>query len=314
MRYTKKDYLNNVYTHNEAEHPNTTNDFQLNIPINNSQANCEIKVRLNDDCGNGHEDFAITAYFWTVGKERTDRNWEMGGCCHDEILKIRPDLAPFVALHLSDSLGAPMYAVENGFYHLRNSEKGVFMSYMRLKDENEFQYFNAAEDKAHFWYLLTKSKVPARWKKEAKGAISLLEKMIGTGEKFLSRATKENFSPMPKGEQKAIEALLKEGYYTDEARDERAKQKAIDIINKHMDELTAELNEKVRKAEIDFELSVAMVPFVGTSNNWIYYNHTKTLKLNWNTTQWKPAIDEDVCKAIKEHFESTFDYVESVVW
>jgi len=60
-----------------------------------------------------------TAPYWTCtawfGGDRDD---SYGGCCHETILDLRPDLAPFVRLHLSDPAGVPMYAVENGWYFM----------------------------------------------------------------------------------------------------------------------------------------------------------------------------------------------------
>jgi hypothetical protein len=62
--------------------------------------------------GNTAPYFSITGEGYENGREA------FGGCCHDEILKHCPQYADLVALHLSDMDGAPMYAVENGFFHL----------------------------------------------------------------------------------------------------------------------------------------------------------------------------------------------------
>lgn len=74
----------------------------------------KIEIRLSDDCNNGHNDFAITATTYSPSGK-----WESGGCCHEEILKVKKSLKPFVDLHLADEDGVPMYAIENGFYHLQ---------------------------------------------------------------------------------------------------------------------------------------------------------------------------------------------------
>ena len=88
-----------------------------------------ISIRLDDQCKNGHQDFAITATIYEKGKPQTDRNMIAGGCCHEEILKAHPELKIFVDLHLCDYSGAPMYAEENGFYHLRRMTKEEFIQY-----------------------------------------------------------------------------------------------------------------------------------------------------------------------------------------
>lgn len=73
---------------------------------------CE--VRYDDECGNGHNTFAITAdgYRKTKNGKWVD---EFGGCCHDEIKKRFPKLAHLIKWHLCNSDG-PMYYIQNTLY------------------------------------------------------------------------------------------------------------------------------------------------------------------------------------------------------
>lgn len=74
--------------------------------------------------GNQHPYFSITA---TIDDQWTRRNNDCRscGCLHDEILRLWPQLAPIVALHLSDAnTGEPMHAEANGFYHLAGATSG----------------------------------------------------------------------------------------------------------------------------------------------------------------------------------------------
>lgn len=80
----------------------------------------KITLRYDDECGNGHNSFAMTADI----KEQNDfGRWvdTTGGCCHDEIIKARPDLAKFVKWHLCDSTG-PMHHIANSLYHAGNRD------------------------------------------------------------------------------------------------------------------------------------------------------------------------------------------------
>ena len=72
------------------------------------------EVRYDDECGNGHNTFAITA---TINEKRGNQ-WRdySGGCCHDEVAKHFPELAPFIKWHLVSSDG-PMHYVANTLYH-----------------------------------------------------------------------------------------------------------------------------------------------------------------------------------------------------
>lgn len=77
------------------------------------------KVRYDDECGNGHNSFAITA---TIS-ERCGNQWRdyCGGCCHEEISKHFPKLAPLIKWHLCASDG-PMHYVANTVYHAGNRQ------------------------------------------------------------------------------------------------------------------------------------------------------------------------------------------------
>lgn len=80
-------------------------------------------------------------YFSLTG-DGMDRGSGFGGCCHDEILKHWPDLAPLVALHLATIDGEPMHALENGFYHLGGTKwQGANMAHVA-------SHFRISEDDA----------------------------------------------------------------------------------------------------------------------------------------------------------------------
>lgn len=64
--------------------------------------------RYDDQCNNGHNTFAITA---SVRVPRT-RDEVAGGCLHEEIAEVFPELAPFIKWHLCSSDG-PMHYLAN---------------------------------------------------------------------------------------------------------------------------------------------------------------------------------------------------------
>src|SRR6185312_390500 len=101
----------------------TTNDIRFTTTKTKKGIDYVIKIRLNDECKNGHNDFSITGDMYLSGKVHTDRNNQGGGAIGDEIAKCFPEFKIFNDLHLCDAKGAPMYAQANGFYHLKNSSK-----------------------------------------------------------------------------------------------------------------------------------------------------------------------------------------------
>ncbi len=71
-------------------------------------------VRFDDECGNGHNTFSLTA---DIDRKLGNGRWEedSGGCCHDEIAKHFPELAPVIKWHLVSTDG-PMHYPGNVTY------------------------------------------------------------------------------------------------------------------------------------------------------------------------------------------------------
>jgi hypothetical protein len=158
--------------------------------------NLIVKIRLNDECKNGHQDFAITADLYK-GKGRSETSLISCGCLHDEILKYAPKYKKFVDLHLCDYDGVPMYAVSNGLYHMKegfNDDKGsheeTFCNYYRITPK-QYEELKKAKEKAYFGFLLVKLGITEQWKKEAKDAIKTLENL--TGDTFINDSAKSQF-------------------------------------------------------------------------------------------------------------------------
>ena len=136
-----------------------------------------VEIRLSDDCKNGYCDFAITG---TIYRKKSNGTWEtaLAGCIHEEILKYFPEFSDFVALHLSNSKGQPMYAVENGIYWLKDDlKKGA--DYLRISESVAMQL---SADKDYFKYQLFALGIASGWKQDADKAIAHLEQL--TGETF----------------------------------------------------------------------------------------------------------------------------------
>ena len=64
-----------------------------------------VTIRYDDQCGNGHNTFSITA----AGRD-------MSGCCHKEVVANFPHLKKFIKWHLTSSDG-PMHYISNTVYH-----------------------------------------------------------------------------------------------------------------------------------------------------------------------------------------------------
>jgi hypothetical protein len=260
----------------------------------------EIDIRLNDECHNGHDDFAITA----SGRYKNHSNrfdpWDIGGCCHDEIIKLRPDLLPFVELHLSNSKGQPMYTVENGYYHLTTGTKGTTMNYLRITS-NEYNILKNSGDKLHFTLQLENIGLIERWQNEANEAIILLEKM--TGEVYKDSTTKETFTKLTEGQRLDLHNKLGAGYYTPEEVERRRKQS----VNDKKDALIKDLQDTAikEKNKIDVELSIKLYVIASglLIDNFIYYDHTNEGVFNWMDSSYRTKTTPEEFNAFIQNLD-----------
>lgn len=265
----------------------TSNDLRHTVTRSIGDKKIIVKIRLNDECKNGHQDFAITADIYE--KARNGRHVRScGGCCHDEILKYFPQFKIFIDLHLSDYLGAPTYAVANGFYLLKNSDKQTVLNYLRINDDL-YNKLYLAEDKEYFKYLLYSLGIVEQWSEEARQGIKYLEQLTKT--EFINDSKRSQIEPLSEEEKKDIETRLKEGYYNIDAinlRNEEARQtKKNELI---LDLQTKFLNEKTKlKKELTVKMFLLKNDF--SIDNFIYYTHKNEGVFNWQS--WGTKFSEE---------------------
>lgn len=102
----------------------------------------QVKIGFDDDCGNGHNTFSITADVYTIESRRRN-DIAAGGCMHEEIAKIFPELAHLLQWHLWSTDGG-MHYVANAAFHASNRDcwgtlkgeprPGSFETFVRFSD------------------------------------------------------------------------------------------------------------------------------------------------------------------------------------
>jgi hypothetical protein len=280
----------------------TTNDLRHGITVIQGEEKTVIKIKLNDECKNGHEDFSMTADIYEDGRDVG------GGCCHDHILKLRPDLKPFADLHLATWQGVPMYAVENGFYwfagfvpavgsaveyHGGSGRDGkpqdecrrIFAEMMRATPEQVEAIVSAMpRSKDELQAVLEDLGFPAQWQSEAQAAIAQLEQW--TGKTFKSEATRGHWEPLSDEKRALIAERRATGYYSPEqvaARDAEKFAKAKAAKLKDIQDGVTESTEKLRRnAQVRTYFIERYFPHF---QNFIYYDHTNTVAVNWSNTE-----------------------------
>jgi hypothetical protein len=274
-----------------------TNNITHKIYHQKNNVKMSIDIRLNDECKNGHADFAITA----DAKEYYNGRWQDSfcGCCHEEILARYPKLKKFVDLHLSDSNGAPMYAQANGFYHLwdenktKEERKRITKEYMRCT-EAEFKQLAKTKDKEYFHYMIDVLKLPIKWKKEADQAIKELEKLSGQKWDNSYKWVRSNYTSLTTKQKQAVKNKIDSGFYSDRAMKKREEERHKQEIKKQLADIEKDRRQAVEKINVEANLDKWLIEkiewlkkkdrthtFLMSFKNSIYYNHSNELCFNW---------------------------------
>lgn len=273
-----------------------TNELSYNVTKfyaeNGITYKMNVRISLDDYCNNGVCDWSITADIYE--KRRNGRFvWCTSGCCHDEILKRFPEFKTFIDLHLCNHYGQPMCPVENGFYHLKNSDKETTINYLRITETEYDMLRNNTEDELYFKHLLYTLGIVDRWKQKSLKAIKQLEALTGNtwenpykpeNECFVLKLTDE--------ERTLIENRIKEGYYTSEAIQARKDQKKREEYEKKRNEIIADFEKEIQKAENRKLVRLAVLDAGISLKNVIYYDHSNELAFNWNDYEEKVTQEQ----------------------
>lgn len=280
-----------------------TNDIRFKTSKTIGKETIYVSIRLNDECKNGHQDFAITGDLYKAGKPKIDRYHISGGCIHEDVLNFFPEFKQFVRLHLCDYEGIPMYAVENGYYHLTNGFNNTKPEDKTFKDEfceyyrvsaSQFDILSTSRNKLQYALHLQNLDILGQWKEEANAAIKSLEDMTGT--KFVVDSVKTQFHAPTEAQINEENEKQKNGYYTNEAEQKRELSKQAETIAK----LKATMDKEIKKITDEFNVMVEVLKVGGKKalDNCIYYNHSETLAFNWKS--YDMISEELVNKIIAE--------------
>lgn len=255
----------------------TTNNLKHNLIKTINGLTYYIAIRLNDECKNGHNDFSITGMVYEADKPKIDRYCHGGGAMGDTLAKLFPELSIFNELHLCDVNGAPMYAIENGFYFIQNEPKHI-MSHFRV-NEKEAEILKTAEDRQQLIYMIEQMGLIKRWKDEANKAIKLLEEW--TGEKFKDDSKKLQVITLKAKDKALIDSKIKAGYYTEEECAKRVYHEKQDKLKEAFNKIEEEYNESCDKHFNEYLVKKAVLLGGLSLDNLIYYNHTNEAVFNW---------------------------------
>jgi hypothetical protein len=295
-----------------------TNALRHSIVASRGEQVTTIKITLDDDCGNGHEDFSVTA---DIREKDSRGRWANagGGACHDHILSLCPELKPFVDLHLCTWQGIPMHCAANAWYWLAGAlglsyveyhgSSGsdaktkeeclrIFKEHVRCTDD-ELPALLKCRSQAELQIAIEDLGILQRWRQEADAAIEQLE--AWTGQEFESSATRGQWVSATQEDRQLVAERRASGYYTPEAIAARDAEKAAAKKAKRRKGLLEDHDKAVRKLERKLEVELFILDNFDEKPNCIYYDHTNEVAVNWTTTE--KLVTKDQFAAMVKVFE-----------
>lgn len=267
------------------------NSFTTSKVYDGGQKKINVQIRIDDQCGNGHCEFAITA---DIYEKATNGRWvwTAGGCQHEEILKCFPEFSDFVALHLSNIHGAPMYPEANGHYLLATEGAKKCAEYLRI-DEQTAQMLSG--DRKYFKHQLFALGIVDKWQKDADKAIAHYEQL--KGEKWVNPYTPEEETfqlTLTEEERREIENLIKADYYTPEAIKARTEEQERTKREQERAAIAKHYDDKIAEALMEKDVYLCIFDTLGTTDNVIYYSHSNEIAFNWKTFGSKIWTQEEI--------------------
>jgi len=90
-------------------------EWTKKINVDGKKGRLDIKLRYDDECGNGHNSFSMTGTIWSNLTGTSDRSIVTCGAIKEEISKYAPELAYLAKWHLTSS-DEPMHYIANTVY------------------------------------------------------------------------------------------------------------------------------------------------------------------------------------------------------
>ena len=246
----------------------------------------DVEIRLDDENKNGHQDFSITGTVYAGS--RSERNILHCGCIHEDILKYFPEFKKFVALHLADFSGTPMFVCANAYYRLKNKFEGYygnenfeekFCDIYRVTPE-QLQILKTSRCKEELALLITEMGIRRQWKQQADEAIKQLESL--TGKEFVVNSERTQWDVTDEQINEFIK-LRDSGYYDAAAIEQRKQEAEQKVLNDEIDRL----KEKIASLCLEIEIKKAVFDAGGSKalEASIFYSHNNTVKLNWQNNR-----------------------------